>query len=258
MKYHWATLVILLLNIKYYHAQEDVKKPAFVEMDLDLADGTDGADVIEKKVLQFETAYLNNTFAHGPSASISQNLIRYGLLKKIELRILSEEGYQRDKYITETVQSTYPLVVSAKICLIKNHAFLPNISLIPYLNLPLTAHTSEQAKYWSTMFVLALENKIGKKVKLEYNFGMQQSAYSKDWVWLANLSIHYRLLKKIELFTEYYAQYDTNQLPQHNIDVGVTYQLNNILGCFVVTGSTIYYDPYNRFISGGIAIKLPK
>jgi len=224
-------------------------------MNVDMPDETVETDVVEKGQFQLESAFLYNRFKEKPNAKIGQLLLRYGVTKRVELRLLAEDGQERDRYMEETVQSNYPLALGAKVVLLKDHEWLPDITLASLVKLPFTSRSKDQSAYWSPVFLLAFQNKLSEKWKLEYNAGIQQEVYSADWVWLANGSLHYKIVDPLEAFVEYYAQYKAGELPQHNVGGGFAYQLGNQVEFYVSGGSTVNYDEYNYFFSGGIAFR---
>jgi len=123
-------LFVLWLN--YATAQDSSR------METDRPDQTDGANVLNKKEVQFETELYYNTFDSGRAAIISSSLLRYGLFKNCEVRLLIEEGRERDKFIDETTQGFYPLALSVKLALLKDHPILPDVVLITYVKMPLS------------------------------------------------------------------------------------------------------------------------
>jgi hypothetical protein len=227
------------------------------EMSVDMPDETQETDLVEKGQWQVETAYLHNVYKQGSHSSIGQGLFRYGVSKHLEMRLLVEAGSELERYIEETVQSTYPAALSAKILLLKDHKGLPDISLVTFLQLPFYNVSKNKKAYWSPIFLLAFQNKFGEKWKLEYNAGIQQEAYSTDWAWMGNTAIHYQLSDHVELFAEYFAQYQSGEDPQHNVGAGIAYQVNNFIEFFGMAGGTVNYAESNRYVNVGFAFRRP-
>lgn len=228
------------------------------EMNVDLPDETEETSLVGKGSLQMETALLLNRYHNNAKSSvIGQVLLRFGVSDRVELRAILEDGKNRDTYLDETVQSTMPLGIGSKVSLVKDHRWLPDMTLIGLLNLPLTSKSSGHRERWSPLLLMAFGHKLSEKWKLEYNAGGQQEVFSTEWVWLANGSLHYRLSAPMELFFEYYAQYGVGKRGHNNIGGGVTYQLDEHLQIYVSGGSSIGYNEPNQFIAGGIAFRLP-
>lgn len=248
-------LLLLTLTLAGMAQAQQAPHETFKEISADLPDETEETDLLDKGEFQVEAAFLHTQFASGSNPSVAQAVIRYGLLSRLELRLLVEDGFARDRYLEETVQSTYPLALSTKVSLLKEHPVLPDITLVAYLKLPFTSHTSEQNLYWSPAVSLAFQNKFKDKWKLKYNAGIQQEAFSKDWVEFFNASLHYKVSQRLEPFLEYYGQYQSGEDPQHNAGLGLFYQLSNALGIYAVGGSSIDYEPGNWFGSIGIVYR---
>lgn len=253
-------VVICLASLSITFAQQDSaskKEKEKEEMNVDLPDETEETDLVQPGQLQIESAFLMNHYKNDKRSYIGQGMVRYGVSERLELRLLVEDGRGRDRYLDKTVQSTYPLAASAKVSLVKDKKGLPDISFVSYVKLPFTSHTSEQKRYWSPIFLAAFQNKLGEKWKLEYNAGVQQEAFGTNWSWLANASLHYKLLQPLEVFVEYYAQYQQLEAPQHNAGGGVAWQINDMLEVYVAGGSTVHYEEPNWFTNGGIAVRFP-
>ena len=250
------TALIFLLTVQGFSQEQKAGKP-LEEMNVDLPDETQETDLVDKGHWQLETGFLLNRYKNEPNSYITQGLLRYGASKNIELKLLIEDGRGRDRYMQKTVQSTYPLALGTKILLVKDHPGLPDMTFVSFVKLPFTSQSSANKAYWSPIFLMAFQNKFGEKFKLEYNAGIQQEAYSSEWFWLVNASLHYKIIEKLEIFTEYYAQYINHEQPSHNLGGGIAYQLNNILEFYLSTGSTIYDEDQNHFFNGGVAFRLP-
>ena len=225
------------------------------EMHVDLPDETEETSVIDRGQWQIEAAGLFNGYADTTSSTIGQFMLRYGISRKIEMRLLVEDGRNRDHYTEETVQSTYPLAIGLKAAIFEGHGLVPDITIVSYLKLPFTSHSKEQVSYWSPILLAAFENRIGDKWTIGYNVGMQQEAFSSEWVVLTNASVHYKISEPVEVFTEYYAQFSAQQLPMHNAGMGIAWQPSENVELFVSAGSTLDHDPSNYFMNGGLAYR---
>lgn len=222
----------------------------------DLPDETEETDLLGQGQLQAEMALLHTGFNQGVQPNIFQGLIRYGLYERIELRALIEEGKGRDRYLEETVPATAPLALSTKICLLKAHPVLPDVTLVAYLKLPFTSRTREQLPYWSPNVSLAFKHQLGEAWKLEYNGGAQQESFGTQWAGFANTSLHYQTEEGIEFFAEYYGQYQKGKAPQHNAGAGFFIQAGQHAGVYAVAGRSLGDDVVNYFISTGLVVRL--
>src|SRR5690349_6969943 len=113
-------LLVSVIALTTFNARgQEVIPPKKTEMNVDMPDETEETDLLEKGQFQLETAFLHNGYQKGSSSNIGQAMLRYGLAKPVELRLLIEDGDMRDKYLDETVQSTYPLALGTKVTLVK-------------------------------------------------------------------------------------------------------------------------------------------
>jgi hypothetical protein len=228
------------------------------EMSTDRPDQTEEAQLVNKGQLQVETGILYNRFDTGHSALISRTLIRYGISKKWEVGLLAEQGRERNRYIEETVQSTYPLALRIKAAVLESNNWLPDITLIGYLQLPYTSLHTKQGWRRSTSLLAAFSNEVGADWKIEYNAGFQQEAFGADIAWQVNGSVHYTVKKKAELFAGYFAQFQPHENPFHNIDAGISWKVSENIQVDLAGGSSILYDEPNRFLTVGFSIAIPK
>lgn len=248
-------LILFFVLALHTHIVLGQQKEKEDEMYVDMPDESEETNVLKKGEGQVETAFLHNKYKEGPHSSISQLLVRYGAGRRVELRILSEQGNHLHRYIEETVQSTYPLSIGTKILLVEGEKAKPSIAFVGYLNLPVTIH-GKSKDHLTPIFLAAFQNEFTEKFKLEYNGGIQQSAFSKEWSELVNASVHYKLLDPLEVFFEFFAQYQHHASPENNLGGGVAYQFAKNLEFYVSGGRTIGQSEYNRFISGGLAIRI--
>ncbi|MCS3795118.1 transporter [Niastella sp. OAS944] len=244
-------IVLLVLCGCAFHSYGQEK-----EMNSDRPDQTEETHVVNKGQLQLETGILYNNFDTGRSAWINRTLIRYGISKILEVGLLLEQGRERDRYIEETVQSTYPLAVRIKAALLQHHSWLPDITLIAYLQLPYTSFNTKGGWRRSPSVVAAFLHKAGSKWKIEYNTGFQQEAFSSAINWLVNGSIHYKATEKAELFAGYFSQFQSHKDPFHNIDIGVSYKIKDNIQIDLAAGSSILYEEPNKFVTLGFSIAI--
>lgn len=252
----WYTIVFLFLLANNVLAQEDTAKENKIHANW--PDQSEDIQLVEPGQIQFETGVSFTNFEMGEDALTVHENIRFGVADKLELGVLIQDGKQRDRYIEETVQSTYPLAVAARFSLLKDKHGLPDITLVGYLKLPFTSRSKEQSIYWSPMIIAAFENKLSDKLRLDYNAGIKQEAYGKEWAWLGTGELLYELSEKLEIYGEYFAQYQSGEQPQHNVDAGLLFTPKQNMQLSVAGGTTVFYDEPNQFVSLGFSFRLPK
>ncbi|MBW8684679.1 transporter [Chitinophaga rhizophila] len=238
---------LILLCISTFARAQD-------KINTDRPDQTDGATVIDPKSIQFETEFYYNKFSTGEKALISSSLLRYGLTKKVEARLLVEQGQERDLFISETTQGQYPLALSTKIAVLKDKRNLPDIALIGYLHLPLTSHKGNYG-YWSPSATLVIEKEFDK-LTATANGTYKQEAFEKEWIWQVSGDLKYELSERISVFGEYFAQYAPGDSPLHNADGGILYHITPDWVVYLAMGHTLFTKESNYFGNAGLAFRI--
>ena len=226
------------------------------EMNPDRPDQTEEVRLVPKGRLMLETGISTNKFDSGRNANILKTMLRYGLTKGLELGLLIEQGRDRNRYLEETVQSTYPLALRLKLALLEKHQWLPDITLVTYWQVPVSKNDKGEHAQNSISMLLAFLNEFSDKWKLEYNAGFQQEAFNKDISWQVYTSIHYQLTEKVESFVGSYSQFQNHKKPFHNVDAGLAFKLKENLQLDIAAGTSIDYPESNRFLTAGFSIML--
>lgn len=258
-------LVIALFGMlpTAYAQQPDSTKPE--ELSTDRPDQTEAPKLVPRGYFQAEVGLTTTRFQEesevGPkTAGTGVLFLRYGLLERVELRAVLEEGPGRDRFIQETTQGLYPLALGTKIGIIKEQkGLLPEASLIGYVNLPYLPRADSQRGLYHPGIIAAFENKFLEKYEVEYNLGWKQDAFDTEYEWMASASLHYELSEKVKLFAEYFGHYMPGEPPLHNADGGVLYLIADNLQFDFAVGSSIRAQPENRNFFGalGLSVRIP-
>jgi hypothetical protein len=226
------------------------------ELNPDRPDQTEEVHLVPRGRLQLEAGLMSNRFDTGRNALVVRMMLRYGIMKGVEVGLLAEEGRERNRYIDETVQSTYPLALRLKMALLGKHDWLPEMSLISYVQLPGAKNDKGEHARTSVAALLAFLHELSDKWKLEYNAGFQQDAYSSEMGWLVNTSLHYKVSEKLEAFGGSYSQFKGEEKPFHNIDIGIGYLLKENLQVDIAAGTSVNRDAGNQFLTVGFSYRL--
>lgn len=239
--------IVLMLYPIFLKAQDD-------KINTDQPDQSTGASVLNKRSLQVESSLYLNHFNGEGTAVISSNLVRYGIFQKVEGRLLIEQGYRRDLYITEAAHATSPLAIGAKVELSEEKKIWPAFSVAAFLQLPVT-NFNDQPHLWSPALVLIAEKKLSD-LTITVNGGPKQAAFEHMWEWQSTADLKYDVSKTITLFGEYFGQFENHEAPLHNIDGGILYGLSRSVQLHLTGGSSIAHHPSNYFVTTGVAFNL--
>ncbi|HTF27243.1 MAG TPA: transporter [Flavitalea sp.] len=245
---------ILILLLSYVTVNRAFSQET--KMNPDRPDQTEEVHVVPKGRLLIEEGFSVNGFDSGRNALIIRSLIRYGLVKGVELGFLLEQGRERNRYMEETVQSTYPLALRLKIALVEDHAWLPDIAFLGYFQLPFAKDDEGELAHASVSALLAFVNELSDKWKFEYSTGFQQEAFSNKIAWQVYTSLHYKINDKLESFVGSYSQFQHSQKPFHNVDLGLAYKLKENFQVDVAAGKSVGYDERNFFLTAGFSVML--
>lgn len=247
MRFRQLLLSTLMIAPLYVFAQEE-------KIATEQPDQSYGADVLDKKEFQFESSLYYNSIKENPNPVISSNLIRYGLAKNVEIRLLAEQGDYRDVYLTETAHATYPLAFGTKIQLLEEKKRMPGFAMVAYVQLPFT-NFDHQNSQWSPGFVAIMEKHFSA-ITVTVNGGVKEEAFEHKWEYMGTTDIKYEVSKKAQVFAEYFGQYESHELPVNNADAGFMYLLNRDCQVHIAAGTSIAHQPFYYFITTGLAFKI--
>lgn len=205
----------------------------------DRPDQSDGTYVLEKNYLQLENGI---TIAN---KTVTNNfMLRYGLTKSAEVRLLSDFG----KF--EGINGFTPIGISIKQRLIKNKGIAPAITLVGYLRYEKIASKAFRTNSTNYNFLIAFQNDITDKLSVGYNVGTATGLKNISFT----TSVGYALSTKFTGFIEYFSNFETKEMPSHNIDGGILYLINNRLQVDIAIGSSLI-EKDNYYLTTGISYR---
>ncbi|PHS67056.1 MAG: hypothetical protein COB12_04880 [Flavobacterium sp.] len=199
----------------------------------DRPDATESPKTVPLKSVQIETGafYLSNK-DQGIKTELwnyNNTLIRYGILKNLELRLafaISEtrEGLKNEDL--KVVASGFsPLVLGAKVAITEEKGLLPDIGLMIHLALPFLASEDYKPETTGVSFRFAFAHTINKKSSLSYNLGARWGEENLGATYIYTLSYGYSITNKIGAYAEVYGNFPEDSSPNHSWDAGLTYLL---------------------------------
>lgn len=207
----------------------------------DRPDQSEGTYILTKNSFQIENGILFQD-----KEAICNLMIRFGLSKKTELRLVSDFG------ISNYNDNLNTIGISFKRKLLEQNKIIPEITLVGYYR-NLIKNKIEFQKQENYALILAFQNILSEKLTIGYNFGTNSFGESI----IATLFSNYIFSKKITFYTEYFSSFTKNSLGNHSLDLGIFYLFNNNLQFDFAYGQTIHKTT-NPFITAGFSIKLDK
>ncbi len=201
------------------------------------------------------------------SLSIPGVLLRYGILKNVELRLGGEfisEKLEQDLH-TITQESAdndqsglSNLAFGTKIQLFTEKGSRPDAAFIFHLNIPFDTDGPFQSRYIGTDFRFAVAHSLSERFSLSYNLGGEWSGDSPQATGIYTLALGISLTNKISAFAESYGFLTQGEAPDHRLDGGFTYLITKNVQADISGGVGITDSSPDFFIGGGISFRLPK
>lgn len=207
----------------------------------DRPDQSDGTYTLTKKYLQIENGItaLNGSFQNNL-------MLRYGITNSTEIRLLFD--FEKN---SQSLGLT-PIGLSLKQKLVRGNEIIPDITFVTYLrNGNLASKDFRDANY-SYSLLLAFQNTINDNFSIGYNLSSNNINNNIGFT----TSLGYSFNKKITAFVEYFSQFNTLQLPEHNVDGGLLYIHKNNLQFDIAIGKSLTASNNLLYLTTGISYKL--
>jgi len=247
MKKSYYFLAIILLTGMISRAQTVINT--------DRPDQSDGSHVAEKKHFQVETGVQFSRLDAMSKGFDNVTLLRYGVSKRFEIRLLNQYTAIRDSNFVSGLQ---PLTISFKNILWWQHGIIPKVTLVSYFRLPITLSPAFKGEHFGYTFTLAARHELNSNLKFYSNFGITQDQVTTDISYLATAELNYNITEKFSAFIEYYGNYAAHTNASNGVDMGLIYALKNNFAVDIAFGSPTLNLGINRFISLGTSIRLPE
>ncbi len=216
------------------------------KIDTDRPDQTESPFTIPKKWMQFEMGFLkqsdkyNSLSARDFSFQHPTLLSKYGVSKCAELRLITE--YASAKYKTIAGYSKpggiSSVQLGGKINFFGEKGFRPKISLIAHYDFG-----SLRTFYYDSIdganFRFSMQNTLSKTIALGYNIGIQWDRFGSTPAFIYTFAPGFNITEKWYTYIEAFGFIYKDDTPEHSIDGGVAYYVN---------------DNFKLDISGGFGI----
>jgi hypothetical protein len=186
-------------------------------------------------------------------------LVRYGLLKNIELRLQADVASLsvNDGQTKVSGSGLNPVILGTKIYICTQKNLRPESAFMFSLILPYLGRKSFLPDYPVPGFALYFQNTINNKFNIGYSVGMQWTGTDTNPISYFTVSPGYSITKKISCFIEEYSYFIKGTVADFRCDAGLTYTPIKNLQLDIYGGPGISGPSKNYFISGGISLRLP-
>ena len=243
----YLLLQIILLSSFALNAQKVINT--------DRPDQSDGTHIVEKNYFQIETGLQFSKFDEVTKGLDNVTLIRYGVTKYFEVRLLNQYSVVRD---SNNISGIKPLTISFKNQLCKQNGLLPKITLVSYFRLPVTISPAFRGDHWGYTFTVSARHDLTSRTKIYSNIGFTRDQESTDISYVSTAELNYNVTEKFSSYIEYFGNYAAHTNASNDLDIGFIYALKNNFAVDFALGSPTLNLGLNKFISFGLSVRLPK
>lgn len=273
----FAGLLFALVFIKAAGAQS-LNEQVLDDIVTDRPDQTESAVTLPKGTVQIE---IGGTYEKeripSPELTISgfdvntisapSILIRWGILKNVELRLASEYTSEKYKYDFNSliqprnndVSGLAPITIGTKIQLFTEKGSRPDAAFLFHLNIPFDKKDNPfQPEYVGADFRVAAAHTLSDRFSLSYNLGGEWDGNSPAATGIYTLAIGISLAEKISMFVESYGFLPQGDSPDHRLDGGFTYLIAKNVQADISGGIGITEKSPDFFLGAGLSFRLPR
>jgi hypothetical protein len=201
----------------------------------------------------------------GKDYTFNTTLVRYGLNKNFELRLIQEYlGYQSEIEGSNLISGMSPMSIGAKIKLADARGFIPQMAFIGHVTFP-TGSPDVNSTYVTTDFRITMEYELSDRFSFGVNLGAEGDGESPLTTGIYTVVVGYSISDKIGMFSEFYGfitendeTNDLNTQHDHRFNGGFTYKINNIVQYDVSAGVGLSQSSTDYFLSTGLSFRLFK
>ena len=258
---HLLLIIFLGLGLLGY-SQED--EPDLGALITDRPDATESPNVIPVGYLQVETGAFYESFEDQgiktEDLTLNTTLLRFGLLKNLELRLgwdFVEGKTKIDGNTLDNVTSGLsPLLLGIKIPVAKENGCWPEIGFLGHLYLTFSAGSDYKTENTGVDFRFSFAHTLSENSSLAYNLGAQWRDDSPEAAYIYTIAYGHSISEKFGVYFELYGDLSENSMANHYWDAGMTYLISNNVQLDATVG-TSFTEGQDLLISGGASFRLP-
>lgn len=185
-------------------------------------------------------------------------LWKYGASKRFEFRLITQYGNVSSKMngFTSKQEGFSPILVGSKIAICEENKFIPQISFISHLELPWIGNEAFRPVNIIPSYRFVFSHTLTEKLNLSYNLGMEWEDGTSVSTSIYTVSLAAALFENVGFFAESYGFLRENSMPDHRIDAGFTYLINDNNQLDISAGLGLSEISPNYFISCGYSFRL--
>lgn len=228
-------------------------------IDADRPDQTECTSTAPKGWFQVENGFIYSVDTSGISHSIlPSSLWKIGVNDHFELRMISEPQSFRSASGQEFGLS--PLRFGFKSRLVEGKKWIPNISFISHLSVPMLSTENLRGINYNPDFRFTLDNELSDKLTLGYNIGMRWDDENPKPFFQYTMALGYEISQKWKCYVELYGDKPQDEnfelatsggiyyypVPNWMIDVTASYGIANTDLRYYTALGISFLIPYHK------------
>lgn len=199
------------------------------KIDTDRPDQTESANTVPRNYLQAEFGFnKENMLNKNYDLLYPTALFRYGLTK-FEFRLEANLRSTYEQLTPHPKRSTGfdPVKIGFKAALWEEKNWLPKTTLIAGIGLAGVASKILKTDHLAPFFSVSMQNSLTNTISLGYNLGAEWDGFTVTPSWIYTFAPGLNLGQKWYTYLEVFGSVRKNERPQHNLDTGLGYYINN-------------------------------
>ena len=242
------SIFIILLSIsQIIFAQEE-------PIVTDRPDQTESSELVPKNFLQLEHGITYEKDGIFKAIYAPSTLVRYGVNRYFELRLVAEPVFYGIDGIDEAGFS--PLEVGIKAKMVEEKGCIPSIAFLGHLAIPKAASDDFDITYLAPAFRFNLSHTLTDNFSIGYNLGAEWDGFSAEPTFTYTFAAGYGITDELGVFAEAYGFIpQKSDITDHRLDGGFTYLINNDLQLDLSAGWGYTDDAPDYFMGVGISYR---
>ncbi|MDN4164521.1 transporter [Cytophagales bacterium LB-30] len=226
----------------------------------DRPDQTESSSLVPKGYFQWETGFL---YEHANSAeqnySYNTSLLKYGLFDSFELRLIVEYNRSRVALTGSEIddQGLAPIAIGSKIAITQENGWIPEIALLSHLTLPNTGLKAFQTNFLAPDFRFLISKTLTETLSIGLNLGASWDGQTPNATREYTLALANGFTERFGGFIEVYGFATEGSQPDHRLDGGFTYLIQNNMQLDISAGLGLSDISPEYFLSAGFSLRLP-
>jgi len=228
-------------------------------METDRPDQTESPIITKRKYVQAEIGFNREKLTNGTSWITPTSLLKYGISKKIEVRVITEFENFKNTITTDNkvINGLQPVQIGGKVALFEEKGLLPLTSLIFHTGIPLLSSPNFKTSNPSLNFRFTMQHTLSETVSLGYNVGAEWDGENKKPNWIYTIAPGKNFGEKWYGYIELFGEIGNGKSPEHGYDAGIAYYVSDDLKLDLSAGKGLSRYAFDNYIAIGFSFRLP-